>query len=157
MTFPKSAVLATVLLGAVAVSGCAKEQLRQGYVADQVLVASVQPGVDTRDSVVDTLGHPSFVGQAGDSDWYYVSRQTRNYAFQIPHPSDQTVLHIRFDQAGNVAEVNRIGMEFVANVSPHGDKTPTMGRKRSFFEELFGNIGAMGGSQGAASTLDNPQ
>ncbi len=31
------------------------------------------------------------------------------------------------------------------NVSPTGHTTPTLGRKRSFFEELFGNIGSIGG------------
>ena len=30
------------------------------------------------------------------------------------------------------------------NVDPTGKKTPTLGRKRSFFEELFGGIGTVG-------------
>jgi hypothetical protein len=30
------------------------------------------------------------------------------------------------------------------NVDPAGRHTPTLGRKRSFFEELFGNIGSVG-------------
>ena len=31
----------------------------------------------------------------------------------------------------------------LASVDPTGDKTPTLGRKRSFFDELFGNIGTI--------------
>jgi hypothetical protein len=30
------------------------------------------------------------------------------------------------------------------NVAPTHRTTPTLGRKRSFFEELFGNIGSVG-------------
>ena len=57
--------------------------------------------------------------------------------------TDQTVLRVRFDQAGNVAAVQKTGKELIARVDPSGDKTPTLGRKRSFFEELFGNIGTI--------------
>jgi hypothetical protein len=32
----------------------------------------------------------------------------------------------------------------VAGIDPAGRKTPTLGRKRSFFDELFGNIGTVG-------------
>jgi hypothetical protein len=51
---------------------------------------------------------------------------------------------VRFDPKGNVASVQRTGRELVMNVAPSGKKTPTLGRKRSFFEELFGNIGSVG-------------
>jgi hypothetical protein len=32
----------------------------------------------------------------------------------------------------------------VSKISPNGDSTPTLGRHRSFFEDIFGNIGAVG-------------
>jgi hypothetical protein len=60
---------------------------------------------------------------------------------------DQDVLHVRFDAAGNVAAVNRTDETLVARISPVDDKTPTLGRQRSFFDELFGNIGVL--NQGA--------
>ena len=55
----------------------------------------------------------------------------------------------QFTAAGNVATVDRTGLEQVARISPEGDKTPTLGRDRSFFEDLFGNIGAVGAVPGA--------
>src|SRR3546814_8536617 len=87
---------------------------------------------------------PSFVGQFGTNEYYYVSRETRQLAFARPRPIDQQVLRIRFDEAGNVAAVDRTGLELVRKISPEGDKTPTLGRERSFFEDIFGNIGAVG-------------
>jgi hypothetical protein len=53
------------------------------------------------------------------------------------------VLHVRFDQAGNVAAVNTSGRELIASIDPADARTPTLGRKRSFFDELFGNIGSI--------------
>ena len=32
-------------------------------------------------------------------------------------------------------------MEQVARIDPDSDETPTLGRERSFLEDLFGNIG----------------
>jgi hypothetical protein len=52
-------------------------------------------------------------------------------------------MHVRFDQAGNVTAVNKTGKELVASIDPVSAKTPTLGRQRSFFDELFGNIGTI--------------
>ena len=66
------------------------------------------------------------------------------------------MLHVRFDEAGNVQTVTRSGLELVANITPSGDATPTLGSNRSLLEELFGNIGAVGQRGESAPTADNP-
>ena len=116
----------------------------------------VKAGVDNRASVQGTLGRPTFVGQFDTNDWYYVSRDTRQWAFNSPKASAQTILHVRFDDAGNVASVERKGLEQVASIRPNRDTTPTLGRNRSFFQELFGNIGQVGSVGRGGGTTDNP-
>jgi outer membrane protein assembly factor BamE (lipoprotein component of BamABCDE complex) len=157
---PKSARRAALAVAATAgllLSGCTKVQDRQGFNIDDTLVNAIQVGTDNKDSVANTLGRPTFAGTFGDSDWYYVSRVSKNMAFNMPHISAQTIVHVRFDAAGNVAAVERKGMEQVANIHPVDDRTPTLGRHKSLFDELFGNIGAVGttNSQKGRST-DNP-
>ena len=71
------------------------------------------------------------------------SRDPAQLAVRDPKVTQQTVLRVRFDQAGNVASIEKTGKEQIASVDPSNDKTPTLGRKRSFFEELFGNIGTI--------------
>ena len=151
----RTAALILVVAGALA--GCNKVRDQQGYFADEALIAAVQPGVDNRDSVMSTLGRPTFTGQFSPNDWYYVSRQTKNLAFNHPHPNTQTILRVRFDDAGNVVSVDRRGLEQVASVNPASDKTPTLGRERSLLEELFGNIGAAGLPGQSGGTTDNPK
>ena len=147
--------VAPVLLAGLALAataGCTRVRGHQGYLADTALVDSVQVGVDTRESVTQTLGRPSFTGTFGDSDWYYVSRQTRQYAYAKPDPSDQLVLHVAFDAAGTVRAVEKIGLEKVASIDPSSEETPTLGRQRGFFRELFGNIGTVGAAGASAPT-----
>jgi len=136
--------LLAALAATTLVAGCAGIRDHRGYVLDKTLASAIQPGVDNKDSVLKTLGNPTFAGQFGDSDWYYLSRDTSALAFRSPHVTKQTLLHIRFDAAGNVASVGTTGKEQIASVRPLKKSTPTLGRKRSFFDEIFGNIGMVG-------------
>ncbi len=43
-----------------------------------------------------------------------------------------------------------------AQCKPEGEKTPTLGKDSSFFEELFGNIGQVGSVGESGGTADNP-
>ena len=91
----------------------------RGHVLDQELASAIQVGVDNKDSVARTLGRPTFVGQFDPNDWYYVGRDTATLAFRLPKVTDQTVLHVRFDQAGNVASVQQTGDQIRSDESRH--------------------------------------
>lgn len=141
----KRAVSTTMTIAAaMLLAGCAQTRVHKGVVLDSQMISAIQPGVDNKDSVEKALGRPSFTGEFTPNDWYYVSRDVSQVAFRNPRVKRQTVLIVRFDPKGNVASVQRTGRELVMNVEPSGRKTPTLGRKRSFFDELFGNIGSVG-------------
>lgn len=144
MSLPVRTLGAAALLVVLGTTACTPVRLHQGYVVDHDLVASVQPGIDTRDSVLQTLGHPSFTSQFNEGEWFYVARDSSNFAFRNPKVKSQTTLRVRFDQAGNVTSIDQTGVELAASISPYGKTTPTLGRRRSFFSDLFGNIGTVG-------------
>ena len=148
--------LATVIAALSLSSGCTRLKSHQGYIGDQTLLSSVQPGVDNKGSVQASLGRPTFVGQFDQNDWYYYSRDAKQLVFSQPVAENQYVLKVRFDQAGNVASVSQTGKELISKISPEGDKTPTLGRDTSFFEEIFGNIGAVGAGGGQGATPNSP-
>ena len=127
----------------LALTACAGIREHRGFVLDTTRADGIQAGVDNKYSGARTLGRPTFTGQFDPNDWYYVSRNTTQLAFRDPKVSRQTVLRVQFDQAGNVTSVQKTGKELIARVDPSGDETPTLGRKRSFFDELFGNIGSI--------------
>jgi outer membrane protein assembly factor BamE (lipoprotein component of BamABCDE complex) len=145
MRFSSTILLGSALaLAGLAAGGCTPLKSHQGYVVDADLVNSVRPGVDNRQSVLATLGTPTFTSQFNKGQWFYVARDSRNLAFNNPHPVDQNTIAISFDDSGTVSAIRRIGMEQVASINPMDKTTPTLGRERSFFDELFGNIGAVG-------------
>ena len=145
----QGATVAALLGFAVLSSGCASIRDHRGYLIDPALTSAVQPGVDNRLSVERSLGQPTFKSQFGKQTYYYVAIDTRQRPFARPRTSAQTVLMINFDAKGNVASVERGGMEKVAQINPDSHKTETLGRNRSFFEDLFGNIGSVGALPGS--------
>ena len=147
---PPVAIRLIAATALIAAAGCAPLRSHQGYIVDADLVNSVRPGVDNRQSVLATLGSPTFAAQFNQGDWYYVARDSRNYAFNSPRVREQLVMQISFDKTGNVTTIRKSGKEQIASIGPYGKTTPTLGRKRGFFQDLFGNIGAVGAAPGGA-------
>lgn len=147
------------LAAAVTLAGCSSLGTREnkGYILDKELVSAIQPGIDNKDSVAKTLGRPTFTAQFNDNEWYYVQRQTSTVAFRLPRVREQTVLRVRFDPAGNVASVDRTGRELIASITPYKKQTPTLGRRKSFFEDVFGGIGVAGAGGAPGSGNDQDQ
>ena len=159
----RPAFVATVALLAATgllASGCSRTGHHVGYIGERVLTDSIQPAVDNSASVQATLGRPTFTSQFNqpgeEPTWYYVSRDTRQLGYARPSPVEQDILAVSFDGQGNVAAVDHIGMDQIASIDPYGEETPTLGRNRGFFQELFGNIGALGATGEAGTTADNP-
>jgi outer membrane protein assembly factor BamE (lipoprotein component of BamABCDE complex) len=155
-------VISLVAVGLTA-SGCSRIRQNQGYLVDETLLTSIQPGVDNRDSVAKTLGRPTFSAQFDAKEWYYITRLTGQYAFAQPKVLSQSILVVTFDAAGNVEKVERRGMEQVARINPEKEKTPTLGRETGLLEEVFGNIGQVGagagpmGQAGGGTGRDGPR
>ena len=138
-------VMAVLAVAAAVLPGCTAIRESRGYIVDPTLTALVQPKIDNQQSVEGTLGRPTFTSQYGTPTWYYVSSITGQRPFNRPRIRDHTVLAVTFDAEGRVSEVKRTGMEQVVFLDPNGNKTPTLGRERGFLEDLFGNIGQVGG------------
>ena len=129
----RSLVLASAFLLPL-LGGCTAIRDHQGFILDETLVSAVQPGVDNKDSVQAALGRPSFTGEFDDNDWYYVSRMTKNMAFNAPRPESQTILHVRFDKSGNVVVRAEVPFErevAVALLKPEGSAAGTSGTAAS--------------------------
>lgn len=158
MEMRKALAVVVIAAAGMGLSACSSIRESRGYVVDAVLVNSVQPGIDNQRSVEGTLGRPTFVSQYGEPTWYYVSSVTGRKPFVRPRIKAHSVMAIKFDAAGNVASVDRSGIDRVVYLEPDGDKTPTLGRERGFLEDLFGNIGQVGapGAGGGAGGPGGP-
>lgn len=144
MTAMKLMGSGALLALAVLAGGCQSIKDKRGYLAEDVLLKSVQPGLDNMKSVEATLGRPTFASEYGEPSWYYVSSTTSRKPFSSPRIKDHSVFTVNFDSSGKVISTETTGKERIVKLSPDGKKTPTLGKDRSFLEDLFGNIGAVG-------------
>lgn len=146
-----SAMLAGIALMTLA-TGCTRIRDAKGYIADNELIGAIQPGIDNRASVMKTLGRPTLEGEFDKNNWFYVSRKTKQFAFFWPKTTEHQVVVVQFDPKGNVAGVQKLGMDQIVSVDPSNDKTPTYGKDVSLLQQIFGNIGkfspAAGGGGG---------
>jgi outer membrane protein assembly factor BamE (lipoprotein component of BamABCDE complex) len=142
----RAAAMLAVAAAGLVLQGCSAIRESRGYIVDPTLTALVQPKIDNQQSVEGTLGRPTFTSQFGTPTWYYVSSVTGQRPFNRPRIRDHSVLAVTFDANGRVADVKRSGVDQVVYLDPNGNKTPTLGRERGFLEDLFGNIGQVGGA-----------
>lgn len=137
--------LAACLAASLITSACGTARSTRGYIFDPELAQAIMPGVDNRQSVRSTLGTPTLSATFDDQTWYYVSTTVRVRPVFWPDPKAHLVMAIRFDEGGVVDTIDNYDMADMRSISPVDDKTPTKGRKLSFFQQIFGTIGRFSG------------
>lgn len=127
-----------VLIGAVA---CTPIVRNHGYIPLQEDLALIQVGVDTRESIVASVGPPTAGGVLNGSGFYYVSSKFRHFGAFEPEEIDRQVLAISFNDAGVVTNIERFGLEDGRVVVLSRRVTDNGVRDSTFIRQLLGSIG----------------
>ena len=131
-----------IMVGAMtAVSACTTQFRNHGYVPSEIELAQVQVGVDTRQSVRETIGTPTSGGVLNETGFYYVTSRFRHYAWLEPREISREVLAISFDDAGTVQNIERFGLEGGQVVALSRRVTDDNIRDTTFIRQLLGAIG----------------
>ena len=133
--------LAGVMAVALLLGACSPIYRNHGYVPPQAALSSLTVGVDTRDSVIATVGRPTTTGVVGDQSLYYVQSRFRNFAFLPPLEVNREVLALSFLPDGRLGNVERFGLERGRVVQLEPRITGPVFADRTFINQLFGNIG----------------
>jgi len=134
----KSAVLGLVLLS---LGACSATYRSHGYVPTEADLAEIVVGVDTQQSVGESVGRPTVTGVLAGGDWFYVQSRWRNYAYRAPQEIDRQVVAIRFDNNGVVQNIERFGLEDGRVVVLSRRVTDSNIKGVSFIGQLLGNLG----------------
>lgn len=138
----KGMIRAAALLAAVTLmSGCATLTDRHGYIPDAELLADVEVGRDTRDTVDRILGRPGTEGIIDESGWYYVRSDYERFMWREPVEVDRQVLAVSFDDDGRVSNIERFGLEQGRVVALERRVTTANTAGVSFLRQLFSNLG----------------
>jgi outer membrane protein assembly factor BamE (lipoprotein component of BamABCDE complex) len=148
---PPLPALALLLL----VGGCSFFQAPVAQRGNRVTpdqLGEITPGVQTKADVRTVLGSPTQTGMFGDSEWYYISSNTRQQPAGQLAVSDQRTVVVEFDRAGVVRSVRTLDGADMRPVQMVSRETPVPGNERTLLQALFGNIGRFGaGALGAQS------
>lgn len=133
----KAGALALCLLAAA----CSTQFRNHGYMPPEEDVANVIVGVDTRESVAETLGSPTAGGVLNDGGFYYVRSQFKTVGPFRPQETSRELLAVTFASNGTVANIERFGLEDGQVVRLSRRVTDNGLGDVSFIRQLLGNLG----------------
>lgn len=131
------------MVGAVCLTltACAAQYRYHGYIPTEEDLSAIQVGVDTRDTVAESIGTPGSSGVLRDSGYYYVSTQIRHYGATAPKVVSRELVAISFTEAGVVQNIERFGLED-GRVIPLQRRVTSSGvQDNTFLRQLLGNVG----------------
>ncbi len=137
---------------AALLAACEPRVDQRGHVATPGSVEKLQPGQQTRNDVLTLLGSPSTTATFDDETWYYISQRVETTAFLAPDTKEQTVMALKFDNAGVLKDMTTYTLKDGRAIDMVDRKTPTAGKELTIIEQIFGNVGRFGGSGGGGYT-----
>jgi len=125
----------------LALAACSPVIRYHGYAPDEIELALVEVGQDTRDTVVEKIGRPGASGLLEDSAWYYVQSRREHTGWRAPAEVSREVVSINFDVQGRVENVERFGLERGEVVTLSRRVTKSNVPPPSIISQLLRNVG----------------
>ena len=140
-----------LLLILFSLNSCVSQKLVHGNLPDAQLVSMLKVGIDSKKTTTKILGEPTFRGVLGDNSFYYVGTVNSKLAFLDPKLDSQFVLEINFDKNNKLKKLYLYNEDESIKVSMSSLETKHSGKKLTFLQQIFGNIGV--GSMGRGSII----
>lgn len=138
----KSAVKYAVWgVAVLSLTACSAIYRKHGYVPTEEQLAEVVVGVDTKDSVAETIGVPSSSGVLRDSGYYYVSTLMRTRGAGASKPVSRSLVAVSFDSQDVVSGVERYSLEDGRVIPLERRVTDSSIEDKTFLRQLLGNLG----------------
>ena len=139
------------LLMLFSLNSCVSQKLVHGNLPDAELVSILKIGIDSKKSTTQILGEPTFRGVLGDNSFYYVGTVNSKLAFLDPKLDTQFILEINFDKNNKLKKLFLYDEDESIDVSMSSLETKHSGKKLTFLQQIFGNIGV--GSMGRGTII----
>ena len=127
-------------------ASCSSIRQVGGFVPFENEIHQVKVGVDTKSSVIKLLGEPLNASSDGSS-WTYIQQETQTFAFLKPKVVSRTVLDLTFDKNNILREKRIYGIKDSNEIDFKREVIVTEGRKLTFWQQIFGNVGNFSGEQ----------
>ncbi|MFY0618911.1 outer membrane protein assembly factor BamE [Shimia sp.] len=150
----RKSVIKYAVMGACVLSlaSCVQRYRNHGYVPSADELASITLGVDTRDTVEETLGPPSASGVLDGSGYLYVRSRVLHYGPRRPKVVDRQVVLVGFDGNGIARNVEHYALEDGKAVPLSRRITDNGIESGGLLRQLTSNIGNFGPSGAPAGS-----
>lgn len=129
---------------AALISACSPIRQYHGYQAEaSALPQDVEPGEDTRSTVLARLGTPSTKSIFDDNTWFYMSTTYTSFAYLRPQVEQRNIVAIKFGEDDVVNEIVEYDAEDGEIIQYAARETATRGRQLGLLEQIFGNAGTI--------------
>ena len=126
---------------ALGVSACSATYTNHGYIPPAEDLEMILPGVDTRDSVAESIGRPAASGVVSENTWFYVASRHRHFTYHAPEVVERDIVAISFDSRGTVENIRELGLEDGEIVRFSRRVTESNIREVTFLRQVLGNFG----------------
>ena len=140
-----------LLLILFSLNSCISQKLVHGNLPDAELVSILKVGIDSKKTTSQILGEPTFKGVLGDNSFYYVGTVNSKLAFLDPKLNSQFILELNFDKNNKLKKLYLYDENESKDISMSNLETKHSGKKLTFLQQIFGNIGV--GSMGRGTII----
>ena len=138
---PRRRAGAIAALLALALPACSAQFRNHGYVPEPDALQAVAIGVDTRDTLGETIGRPSTASLLEGEAWYYVKERVRLYGPFPPRTISRELVAVSFAPDGTVSNIERFGLRDGRVVTLSRRVTETSVRDFGLIQQLLRNFG----------------
>ena len=137
-----------LLLILFSLNSCISQKLVHGNLPDAELVSILKVGIDSKKTTSQILGEPTFKGVLGDNSFYYVGTVNSKLAFLDPKLNSQFILELNFDKNNKLKKLYLYDENESKDISMSNLETKHSGKKLTFLQQIFGNLGVGGMGRG---------
>lgn len=138
--------LLSIYLVSASLLACAPVVDNKGYVFNDKNLAQISKGSTNKEMVRTIMGGPSAVASVDAKIFYYISSRFETYTYRAPKEVDRRIVAIHFDESDVVNDIKAYGLQDGNIVDFMKRETVTRGKKLTFLDQLFGNIGRFSSS-----------
>lgn len=143
----KHSFFALVAVLTVSLAACTPVQRFHGYAPDDMQLAEIEVGQDSRDTVAEKVGRPGVSGVMEGGAWYYVQSDWVEQGWRAPVETRREVVAISFGAGDRVSNIERFGLEDGNIVALSRRVTASGPAGQSVLRQLLGSLGQFNPAQ----------
>jgi len=143
----KHSFFALVAVLTMSLAACTPVQRFHGYAPDDMQLAEIEVGQDSRDTVAEKVGRPGVSGVMEGGAWYYVQSDWVEQGWRAPVETRREVVAISFGAGDRVSNIERFGLEDGNIVALSRRVTASGPAGQSVLRQLLGSLGQFNPAQ----------